>query len=578
MTDIQLMILRRMRVPLVVVIVAYTIAVFGLALMPGVDPEGRPWRLSLFDAFYVMSYTATTIGFGEVPYPYSYAQRLWMTFSIYLTVISWAYALGAIFALTRQPAFRAALERGRFEAGVRRLVDRFFVICGHGQSGQRLAAALDRLGFATVVVEADAERLRPLLVRHHVQPAVGMVGDARAPDLLEAAGIRRDNCQGLLVLTPDDEANQAIAIEARVLAPDLPVLARVKSATAQQTLEDFGGVTLVNPFETFAFNFGLALDQPDSLRLEEWLTGVPGAEPPPRVEVPRGHWVLAGYGRFGTALRERLEQAGLTWKAIDLDPVRCGSHGIVGTGLAAEALRSAGLETACGLVAGTDNDVNNLAIVMAARRVKPRLFVVIRQNQVTNRRLIDAARAQMRFVQSDVMTHECLQLLTTPRLNRFLLRAREQSNAWAAGVCGRIRDVVGDVVPHVWLIDCDSGRLGLKRALVEQTEPALTVGHLLSDPDDRRMRIPATSLLLLRNGRDQLLPDEGTVLQAGDRLLFAGAAGAEALQSRLLDDDVAIDYVRTGVERPLTWLGRWLQRGATRPAVVATGTQAGERA
>jgi hypothetical protein len=91
------------------------------------------------------------------------------------------------------------------------------------------------------------------------------------------------------------------------------------------------------------------------------------------------------------------------------------------------------------------------------------------------------------------------------------------------------------------------------------------------------MRIPATSLLLLRNGRDQLLPDEGTVLQPGDRLLFAGAAGAEALQARLLDDDVAIDYVRTGVEQPRTWLGRWLQRGTALPGVVATGTQAGER-
>ena len=191
MSDIQLMILRRMRVPLVVVIAAYSIAVFGLTLMPGTDPEGRPWHLSLFDAFYVMSYTATTIGFGEVPYPYSYAQRLWMTLSIYLTVIAWAYALGAIFALTRQPAFRAALERSRFQAGVRRLVDRFYVICGHGQSGQRLAAALDRLGFATVVIEPNAERLQPLLVRDHAQPAVGIVGDARSPDLLEDAGIRR---------------------------------------------------------------------------------------------------------------------------------------------------------------------------------------------------------------------------------------------------------------------------------------------------------------------------------------------------------------------------------------------------
>lgn len=573
MSDIQLMILRRMRLPLVVVIAAYAIAVFGLTLMPGTDPEGRPWHLSLFDAFYVMSYTATTIGFGEVPYPYSYAQRLWMTFSIYLTVISWAYALGAIFALTRQAAFRAALERSQFESGVRRLVDRFFVICGHGQSGQRLALALDRLGFATVVIESNAERLRSLQVRDHAQPAIGMVGDARSPDLLEAAGIRRDNCQGVVVLTADDTVTQTIAIEARVLAPQLPVLARVKSPMAQQTLEDFGGVTLVNPFETFAFNFALALDQPDTLRLEEWLTGVPGAECPPHIGVPRGHWVLAGYGRFGTAVRSRLEQAGLTWKAIDLDPVRCGGDGIVGTGLAAEALKSAGIESACGLVAGTDNDANNLAIVMAARRLKPKLFVVIRQNQVTNRRLIDAARAQMRFVQSEVMTHECLQLLTTPRLNRFLLRAREQTNAWAIGVAGRIRDVAGNTVPHIWLVECDPGRLGLRHALIEQTQPALTIAHLLADPEDRSTRIPATPLLLLRNGRDLLLPDEATLLQSGDRLLFAGADGAQALQSQLLDDDVAIDYVRTGQEPPRTWLGRWLQRTAQASAPVTSKTE-----
>ncbi len=574
MSDIQLMILRRMRLPLVVVIVAYAIAVFGLTLMPGTDPEGRPWHLSLFDAFYVMSYTATTIGFGEVPYPYSYAQRLWMTFSIYLTVISWAYALGVIFALTRQPAFRAALERSRFEAGVRRLVDRFFVICGHGQSGQRLAAALDRLGYATVVIEPNPERLRSLLVRDHAQPAVGMVGDARSPDLLEAAGIRRDNCRGVVVLTSDDEATQTIAIEARVLAPQLPVLARVKSTMAQQTLEDFGGVTLVNPFETFAFNFGLALDQPDTLRLEEWLTGVPGAVCPPHIAVPRGHWVLAGYGRFGTAVRDRLEQAGLTWKAIDLDPIRCGADGILGTGLATEALKSAGIESACGLVAGTDNDANNLAIVMAARRLKPKLFVVIRQNQVTNRRLIEAARAQMRFVQSEVMTHECLQLLTTPRLNRFLLRAREQSNAWAIGVFGRIRDIAGDTVPHIWLVECDPGRLGLRHALIEQTKPALTISHLLADPEDRRTRIPATPLMLLQGEHDMLLPDEATVLQSGDRLLFAGASGAEALQSQLLDDDVAIDYVRTGHEPPRTWLGRWLQRTVLATAPVAAKSEA----
>ena len=73
---------------------------------------------------------------------------------------------------------------------------------------------------------------------------------------------------------------------------------------------------------------------------------------------------------------------------------------------------------------------------------------------------------------------------------------------------------------------------------------------------------------------DTLLPDEATVLQSGDRLLFAGAEGAEALQSQLLDDDVAIDYVRTGREPPRTWLGRWLQRTVLATAPVAAKSEA----
>lgn len=560
MTDIQLIVLRRMRAPLIALIAAYALAVFGLTLMPGTDPDGRPWRMELFDAFYVMSYTATTIGFGEVPYPFSYAQRLWMTLSIYVSVIAWAYALGAIFALVRSAAFREAWERGRFQAGVRRLADRYFVICGYGQSGRRLAEALDRLGYAAVIVDPNPDRTRLLMLRDHAQPLIGMTGDARSPQLLEMAGIRRENCRGLIVVTGDDEAAQTIAIEARVLAPELPIIARVRSRIVQQTLEEFGGVTLIQPFESFAFNFGLALDRPDTLRLEDWLTGVPGAEPPPRIEVPRGHWVLAGVGRFGGALRDQLDRSGLTWRAIDPEPTRCGDSGIVGTGVAAEELQQAGLAEASGLVAGTDSDATNLAIAKAARRLRPDLFVVIRQNQAANRSLIDAARPQMRYVRAQLMTHECLQLLTTPMLNRFLMQAREQTNAWAVDVCDRLRAVVGERVPYAWRVDCDLTRLGLRHSLAEQQQPPLTVGHLLRDPDDPAALIPALALLLQREGKDLLLPDSTMALALGDRVLFVGAADAEALQCRVLDDDVAIDFVRTGHEPPRTWVGRWIER------------------
>ena len=558
MSDILVLILRRLRAPIITVIAAYAIAIFGLVAMPGVDPEGRPWHMSLFDAFYVMSYTATTIGFGEVPYPFSYAQRLWMTVSIYLTVIGWAYMLGSIFGLTRQAAFRQAVARHRFEARVRRLADPFFIVCGYGQSGRRLVTALDEIGFATVVLENSPERAQAHLVLDTRQPSSLLVADARSPDVLEAAGVRKANCAGLVALTSGDEVNQAIVIDARVLAPRLPLLARVKSQGARETLETIGDVIIVNPYETLAFNLQMALAQADVLRLEDWLSGVPGARPPPRIEAPRGHWVVAGYGRFGHAVGSALEAAGLSYKAIDIDPAQCGEQGILGTALAEQVLRKAGVEEACGLVAGTDVDANNLAIVNNARRLKRKLFVVIRQNDAGNRSLIEAARADMEFVQSVLMTNEIVQHLTTPLLNRFLMLARQQNNVWAVGVAGRLRDVVGDTVPHTWAITCDTALLGARHALLDAPEPPLTLMQLLQDPDDRLRRLKAVPLLLRSQGRDVPLPDEHTPLRAGDVILFAGEAGVEGLQRRTLSDDVAIDYLRTGREPPRTWFGRLL--------------------
>ena len=63
--------------------------------------------MGFFDAFYFMSYTATTIGFGELPYPFTDAQRLWVTVTIYLTVIGWAYAIGSLLALLQDRALPA---------------------------------------------------------------------------------------------------------------------------------------------------------------------------------------------------------------------------------------------------------------------------------------------------------------------------------------------------------------------------------------------------------------------------------------------------------------------------------------
>ena len=74
-TDALFIVLRRMRTPFVVLIVIFNVFVIGLTLIPGVDADGHPARLSVFESFYFVSYTATTIGFGEIPYSFTHSSR-----------------------------------------------------------------------------------------------------------------------------------------------------------------------------------------------------------------------------------------------------------------------------------------------------------------------------------------------------------------------------------------------------------------------------------------------------------------------------------------------------------------------
>ena len=94
MNEVLFVILRRLRRPLIALIVAYAVSVWGLVLIPGVDEHGNVVRMGFFHALYFISYTSTTIGFGE-PAAFSDPQRAWTVVCIYLCVVAWAYALGA---------------------------------------------------------------------------------------------------------------------------------------------------------------------------------------------------------------------------------------------------------------------------------------------------------------------------------------------------------------------------------------------------------------------------------------------------------------------------------------------------
>src|ERR687890_2514060 len=245
------LILRRMRVPLIVLIVIFSVSVLGLTVIPGQDAEGDPIQMGFFDAFYVMSYTATTIGFGEIPYPFTYNQRMWVTISIYLTVVGWAYAIGSLLALLQDRSFRQARALQRFTRKVERLAEPFVLIAGYGRAGELLGHSMDALGRRVVVLDNSPERIDGLELESYHGDVPGLAADARDPGHVGVAGLNHPMCEAVVALTDDDEANLAVVMAAVLLRPDVPVIARATTRTMTARMQAFGSPTVVNPFDVF---------------------------------------------------------------------------------------------------------------------------------------------------------------------------------------------------------------------------------------------------------------------------------------------------------------------------------------
>ena len=198
------LVLRRMRVPLIALVVIFAVGVLGLSLIPGQDAAGRPQRMGIFDSFYVMSYTATTIGFGELPNAFTPAQRMWVTLAIFLSVVGWAYAIGSLLSLLQDKGFRQALARRSFTRSVRRMGEPYLLLVGYGNASKMLARSLDDMGRRFVVIDREEARVSGVELDSYRSDAPALVGDARDTGLLTLAGLGHRNCAGVVALAGDD--------------------------------------------------------------------------------------------------------------------------------------------------------------------------------------------------------------------------------------------------------------------------------------------------------------------------------------------------------------------------------------
>jgi voltage-gated potassium channel len=552
------LLLRRLRTPIITVIVVYSVSVLGFVLIPGVDDQGNPWRMDFFHAFYFVSFMGSTIGFGEIPYPFTAGQRAWTILMIYATVISWLYSIGKIFSLFQDHSFIRLMKRNTFTRRVRAIQEPFYLVCGYGYTGKRLVHRLDEQGINTVVLDASQSAIDELDA-HEVGLAVpGLCADASDPDTLNMAGIRRENCIGVIALTNDDHTNLAVSIDSKLVNPERPVISRSESAGTTANLASFGTDYIIDPFETFAEHLVQSVKQPYKHIVSDLIFNPHHNVLASPHQETSGRWVVCGYGRFGMAIDKKFREHDIPVTFIEVDPAQRGAPvgTILGVGTEGETLLKADVHSATGIVAGTPDDADNLSIIITARNIKPDIITVARQNLSANKPMFRAAHVNLIMEPVRIIADEIFIRMSTPLLMDFLDMLQKEDDQWARELLLRISDVVEDQPLDAWAYTVNHAQCPAIHDSLAR-DKVVKLDNLCRDPRKREDALPAFPLLLKRAGESLLLPDGDTEIQADDEILVCGQHGAQVFMNWVTYDYNVLRYVRTGVEAPGGMLWQW---------------------
>jgi CPA2 family monovalent cation:H+ antiporter-2 len=237
----------------------------------------------------------------------------------------------------------------------------------------------------------------------------------------------------------------------------------------------------------------------------------------------REHVIICGFGRVGQNLARVLEQRGIEYIALDLDPFRvrdarqAGDPVVYGDGSDTEVLRALGLEQASVVVVSFDGPDAALRIVRAVRRLRAEVPVLVRTEDDSRLEALQEAGAtevvpeifetSLSLVSHvllflDVPPREVLEITEDIRHDRYAL----------------LRSVFQSREPDAPEESAQSLRQQLRTVVLPPGASA--VGRTIAEMGLDRARVVVTALR--REGIVGREPDGDTQLREGDVLILWG--------------------------------------------------------
>ena len=195
---------------------------------------------SVLEALYMIAITVSTVGYTEVR-ALSPNARIFNMFFIFagLSLVAWAGWNAAELVVQEQVlGMLSRRRRAKRLHGMRN----HYIICGYGRMGREIAADLRHHRQEFVIIEPDPEAVAGL----DDEGVLYVQGDASDDEVLRQAGIER--ARGVIAVAASDEDNVFICLSARLINPELEIVARCARPATAEKLRRAGATRVVSPY------------------------------------------------------------------------------------------------------------------------------------------------------------------------------------------------------------------------------------------------------------------------------------------------------------------------------------------
>ena len=542
-----------MRKPFLVILITYAISILGFLFIEGRDSSGNVYNMSIFDAFYFVTYTATTIGFGEIPYPFTYPQRVWVTFCTYLTVLGWFYSIGSLVSLFRDDLFLQEIEKAKFLRQIKNLNEKFIVVLGYNQITKKIIKKALAQGLRTVVIEKDKMKINDLVLENFTPTVPVLYSETYSVKVLEAAGLKKRNCKAIVSLLDNDALNLKITLIAKALNKNVKVAVKSTTSTHTENLKDLDADVIVNPFSIISSEISLALWAPNIFKLEKWLYGIDNLNAALPI-FPKGLYIICGYGRMGKKIFEKLSNNNVDVKLIEMDKKKDVEltkkemeHLIFGNADDKELLINVGIKDARVVVAVTDDDTTNLSILATARKLNPKIITIVRENDLADDFLFRNANIDHIFTPSKILVNKVTNALVNPLSDKFLKQILKQDNNWASKLVARLVKEIG-INPLLVEIEINNIIAPQIYAYLKENKD-LSLSLLATSLHNKEQQNNVVPLLLQRENDIILLPEWENDIKIGDKILLACDEHAKDDIEYICENIYEFYYALTGKEK-----------------------------